>query len=548
MKRQRQSQRQRRSKTPLAVAGLLVVLLLPFVARSRKVATPRATGGHEKLIIITANNESIRYEFGRAFREHMARQGRDVDVDWRSPGGSAEIARTLASEFASSFERHWREDLHRRWTAEIAAGFSQPVPDGATGDVADARRAFLASSATAGVDIVFGGGSPEFVKYAAAGRIVDSGIVRRHPELFGPGGIPAELGGETFWDRDGRWVGACLSSFGICYNRDALARLGITEPPTSWSAVATPIFRGQVALSDPTKSATSGKAIEMIVQKQMADARARAEAAGVSDTAALDDATRRDGWPEAMRLLRRLGANARYFTDQSTKIPLDVASGDSTVGMCIDYYGRFQAEAAAAAGRPGSVGFVTARGETSINPDPIALLRGAPHRELAIAFIEFVLSDDGQKLWSFRQGTPGGPERYTLRRLPIVPHLYDAAFDAYRADPDDKPYEQAHEFVYHRAWTGPLYGAIAFVVRAMCVDPERELRDAYEALARAGFPPEATALFNDVSAVDYATVAGPMRAALQSVDPMDEARWSIRLVSGFRAQYRRVAALAREGR
>jgi len=32
------------------------------------------------------------------------------------------------------------------------------------------------------------------------------------------------------------------------------------------------------------------------------------------------------------------------------------------------------------------------------------------------------------------------------------------------------------------------------------------------------------------------------------VDPMDEARWSIRLVADFRAQYRRVAALAREGR
>jgi len=530
-----------------ALAALIIVLLVPFVARSRKVAAPHATG-HETLIIITANNESIRYEFERAFEEHMAREGRNVRVDWRSPGGAAEIARTLASEYASSFERHWRFDLHRRWTAEIAAGFSQPSADAAPGDVGDARRAFLTSNVGCGVDIVFGGGSPEFVKYAAAGRIVDAGIVRRHPELFGPGGIPAELGGETFWDRDGRWVGGCLSSFGICYNRDALARLGIAEPPTSWSAVASPIFRGHVALTDPTKSATSGKAIEMIVQKQMSDARRRAEAAGLSDAAALDAAATRDGWTEAMRLLRRLGANARYFTDQSTKIPLDVAAGDSTVGMCIDYYGRFQAEAAAAAGRPGSVGFVTARGETSINPDPIALLRGAPHRELAIAFIEFVLSDAGQKLWSFRQGTPGGPERYTLRRLPIVPHLYDAAFDAYRADPDDRPYQQEQEFVYHRAWTGPLYGALAFVVRLMCVDPERELQEAYDALARAGFPPQATALFDDVSAVDYATVAGPLRAALQSVDPMDEARWSIKLVAGFRDQYRRVTALARAGR
>jgi len=532
----------------VALAALFVVLLVPFVARPRKVAPPNAAVVRERLIIITANNESIRYEFTRAFQAHMARRGRSVELDWRSPGGAAEIARTLASEFASSFERHWRQDLHRSWTAEIAAGFSQPVADGATGDVADARRAFLASNVSAGVDVVFGGGSPEFARYAAAGRIVDVGIVRRHPELFGAGGIPVELGGETLWDKDGRWVGACLSSFGICYNRDALARLGVTEPPASWSTVADPIFRGQLALTDPTKSATAGKAIEMIVQKQMGDARKRAEAAGIQDAAALDAAATRDGWIEAMRLLRRLGGNARYFSDQSTKIALDVSAGDAAVGMCIDYYGRFQAEAAAAFGRPGSVGFVTARGETSVNPDPIAVLRGAPNRELAIEFVEFVLSDEGQKLWSFRRGTPGGPERYTLRRLPIVPHLYEPAFDAYRADPDDRPYAQEQEFVYHRTWTGPLYSALAFVVRVMCVEPERELQEAYDALATAGFPAEATALFDDVSAVDYATVAGPLRAALQSPDPMDEARRAIRLVSGFREQYRRVTALARAGR
>ena len=42
----------------------------------------------------------------------------------------------------------------------------------------------------------------------------------------------------------------------------------------------------------------------------------------------------------------------------------------------------------------------------------------------------------------------------------------------------------------------------------MCVDPEPELQEAYGALIAARFPPEATALFDDVSAVDYATVAG----------------------------------------
>src|SRR4051794_35243045 len=173
----------------LAIVALVIVLLVPFVARSRKTAAPSGPVAHETLVIITANNESIRYEFGRAFRAHMAGQGRNVDVDWRSPGGAAEIARTLASEYAASFERYWRAALRRRWTGEIAAGFSQPVPAGTAGEVAEARRAFLASNVGAGIDVLFGGGSPEFVKHAAAGRLVDAGILARHPTLFGPGGI-----------------------------------------------------------------------------------------------------------------------------------------------------------------------------------------------------------------------------------------------------------------------------------------------------------------------------------------------------------------------
>jgi hypothetical protein len=51
-----------------------------------------------------------------------------------------------------------------------------------------------------------------------------------------------------------------------------------------------------------------------------------------------------------------------------------------------------------------------------------------------------------------------------------------------------------------------------------------------------------------VSQVDYATVSGPLRAALQSGDPLQEAAWANRLVAHFRDLYRRAAALARQGR
>jgi ABC-type Fe3+ transport system substrate-binding protein len=487
----------------------------------------------------------------------MAARGRAVSIDWRWPGGSAEITRYLASEYTASFRHHWTSDLGRPWSGAIAAGFARARATAAgrevdVDEVAVARRAFLASNVGCGVDLLFGGGSAELARHAQAGRLVDAGLVARHPELFGAGGIPQNFGGETTWDRDGRWFGTCLSSFGVCYNRDALERLGVPHPPSTWAALADPVFQGEVALADPTKSGSVNKAFETIVQHEMLLALERARAAGERDPAALERLATRDGWAAGMRLIRRIGANARYFTDSSTKIALDVSSGDGAAGMCIDFYGRFQSEYATTLGRGERVGFTTARGETSFDSDPIGLLRGARHRDLAIAFIEFVLSDEGQKVWSFRRGAPGGPEKYTLRRLPISPHLYDHAFDGDRADPDENPYapptDGAAPFVYHPAWTGHLFGALALVVRAMCVEPDAELRDAWSALAAAHFPPRATAAFDDVGLVDYATVSGPLRAAMQSADPLDEAHWTIRLVEQHRALYRRVAALAREGR
>jgi ABC-type glycerol-3-phosphate transport system substrate-binding protein len=245
-----------------------------------------------------------------------------------------------------------------------------------------------------------------------------------------------------------------------------------------------------------------------------------------------------------MRLIRRLGANARYFTDAAPKIALDVATGDSAAGMCIDFYGRFQSEASVHGG-PSRIGFAMPQGGTSIDADAIGLLRGAPHRELALEFIDFVLSREGQKLWNFKVGTPQGPERYALRRLPVLPELYRPEYSALRSDPEERPFEQARSFEYHTGWTSPLLRSLAFVIRVMCVDTADDLAKAYRALASHGFPPRATAMFDDVALVDHAAASGPIRAALGSGNPIDEVALGNRLVSSLRAQYRSVADLAR---
>ncbi len=506
----------------LILAALLAVLAAPFAARSGRRASPRPSGATETLVVLTPHNQAVRYEFGRAFREHMARQGRRVEVDWRTPGGTAEIGRVLAGEYTASFQLYWTRTLGRRWSSEIASAFMRPQAP-AAGDPAEARRAFLQSNVSCGVDLLFGGGSTEHQRQADAGRLVDGGFVAAHPELFGPGGIPQSVGNQPFWDAQGRWIGTCLSTFGICFNRDLLARLGVGVP-SSWEALGDPRLRGQVALADPGKSGSAATVFESLVQREM-------QLAGPEQ-----------GWARAVRLIRRIGGNARYWSDAAAVIPLDVADADAAAGTCIDYYGRFQQATAAAAGHPDRVGFSVARGETVVNADPVGLLRGAPHRELALAFMAFVLSPEGQRLWSLPHGAPGGPERYTLGRSPILPGLQAEAAGA------EDPYQEARQFGYHAAWTAPIMPAITFVIRTMCVDTQDELSAAAAALAAAGSPPEATAAFDDLTLVDYPTVSGPIRQALRSPDPLEQAAWARRLVRHFRGLYARTVALARQGR
>lgn len=530
----------------LGLVSLALVVGLPFALRPRENLLDK---GGEALVIITPHNEAIRYEFGRAFRVYMRnKSGRAVHVDWRTPGGTNEIARFVASEYASAFEIHWK-GLGRPFTPTVASAFSnaairtaEPGPDDAEHL---ARRTFLESNVGIGIDLMFGGGGQTLVRHAATGWLVDSGFVSAHPELMNERVLPERVGSTRFWDREGRWVGTCLSSFGICFNKDVLTRIG-TGTPQRWRDLGEPIYAGQLALADPTKSGSAATAFEMLVQEQMNERAAeivRDEGPGAD----VELRAPREGWDRAMRLIRRLGANARYFTDAAPKIAIDVATGDAAAGMCIDFYGRFQSEAAVHRG-PSRIGFAAPRGGTSIDADAIGLMRGAPHRELALEFMEFALSLEGQKLWNFKVGTPGGPERYALRRLPVLPELYAPAYDVFRSDPDERPFERARTFAYHPGWTGPLLRALAFVVRVMCVDTESDLSEAYRALAAHGFPSRATALFDDVTLVDYSAATGTIRSALGSGNPVDEAALGNRLVTALRGQYRTVVDLARSGK
>lgn len=528
--------------------ALAVTVALPFALRKDEAPALRAD---DVVVVITPHNEAIRSEFARGFSQaYHARTGRTVAVDWRVIGGTAEITRFLAGEYTNSFRLHWERDLHRPWSAEVQKSFDDGriVPDATPADdttAEAARRAFLASEASCGIDLFFGGGSYDFIRQASAGRLVDSGIFERHPGWFTDDVIPEMHNGERFWSADHTWIGAVLSSFGILYNTDSLRRLGIERPLSDWRDLADPRLLGELALADPTKSSSIAKAFEMVIQREMQVRQRELRAAGLPE-AEVDRRAVAEGWAAAMREIQLMGANARYFTDTSQKPPIDVAQGDSAAGMCIDFYGRFQAEAVRRRDNSARAEFVTPPAGSVYSVDPIALMRGSPHRAVAVDFIEYVLSPEGQDLWNTRVGEPGGPAVFALRRLPVRKDSYAPETRPRRSDPAVDPYAADNDFVYNGAWTGSMLNEIAFVIRVMCLDSHPELVDAWRAAIRAGQPPEAMAVLGDLSAVDYAAVRGRIHDVFQAKRPLEIIRLGRDLAEEFREQYRRATEVARE--
>ena len=531
---------------------LLAVLALPFFLRTGALSDERKSD--EILVIISPHNEAMRYEFEAGFKKwYLARTGKSVAFDWRLIGGASEIARYLEGEYSGSFERYWTGKLGRNWSTLVASSFADGrIPKDAPPEAKQARDVFLASSVGCGIDVFFGGGSYDFIAQANADRLVSTGLESAHPDWFQDEVFPVKHAGDDFRDPQGRWFGAALSSFGIVYNRDSLVRLGV-QIPTQWSDLSNPRLIGQVALADPTKSGSINKAFENVLQQQIhriVDSRlSGSRFASNADRLASEHAAVGEGWIEGLRLLQRISANSRYFTDSAQKVPIDVAAGNCAAGMCIDFYGRQQVEALERRSGSERLGYVSPLGGTVYSVDPIGLLRGAPNPETARAFIEYVLSREGQRLWNQKPGTPGGPTRYALRRLPVRKDAFeDAVHDDARSDPHERPYQIEHPLVYRPEWTGALFGELRFIFKVMCLDSQPELVSAWRDIVAADFPPQAVATFSDLSAVDYAQSMGRIKTALRTKDKVEELKLAKELGEKFRAQYIRAGALARSGK
>ena len=522
----------------LRLTGVLLllgaVLAVPFLFRPSgpKAGTPAEET--ERLVILTPHNETIKTEWEQAFRKHYRKKyGKEIILDYRAPGGTSDIMRYIADRYQTEFRRYC-ETHGLPWNERTAAAFSRdPKPD-APEEARAARKAFLNSDVSIGVDLMAGGGVFELGRNAAAGFAVDAGIRKKHPELLREEIIPQSFGGELLYDPEGRYYGLCLSTFGICYNTDRLKELKDKTPPRRWADLAEPRFFNRIVIGDPGKSGSINKCFEVMIQQKMAERNSPEQ-----------------GWRDGLNLIKRIVANASTVTDSAGKVTRDVASGAAAAGMAIDTYGLTEREWSGIQfrGEP-HFNYVAPEGGTAVSPDPIQLLRGAPNKRAAVELIAFLLSPEGQKLLCFKPGTPGGPVKSALRRPPIRRDLYAPEYEKYRSDPDYNPYASGSSFTYHPEWTGRYYTLLRVVLNTIMLDCREELRDAWKAIIDAGGPeavPEAMAYFNRLP-FEYKDADAAVRSLRRSEtrSAVDIARTKREWRDTMRANYRKAAELARK--
>lgn len=213
-------------------------------------------------------------------------------------------------------------------------------------------------------DVFWGGEGTLFDDLAAQGLLEKSQLP---PQIWDE--IPAGIGKPVplpLKDPNKFWVGTMLEPYGIIYQPKLLKRLGVEIK--DWDDLLNPKLKGQIAQCTPDRSSSSHATIEVVLQSK--------------------------GWEKGWDWLTKLAANTGIFTARSRDVPNVVAKGEFAVGFGVPSYMAF-AEVLG-----GYELMYVYPSNAYVTPEPMAVLKGAPHAKAAHAFVEFLLSEEGQKLVS----------------------------------------------------------------------------------------------------------------------------------------------------
>ena len=284
------------------------------------------------------------------------------------------VAKTLTDPMLADFVQYAKE----RWNVTVKASALAAGTPVAYGQIVEWKGRPQA-------DIFWGGESALFDKLADQNLLAKLDLPKAVMDA-----IPASIGKPKpipLKDPRGFWTGTVLEPYGLVYHPRLLARLGVPAP-RDWDDLLNPKLKGNVAQCAPTRSSSSHATYEVILQ--------------------------RDGDAKGWEFLKHLGGNTGIFTARSRDVPSVVAKGEFAAGFAVPSYMAFEDRLAGF-----DIKFVAPK-TAWITPEPIAIIAGAPHPKAARAFIEFLLTERGQKVAMERgvfpitpkyrvQGAPGSP-------------------------------------------------------------------------------------------------------------------------------------------
>ncbi|MFO0417602.1 MAG: extracellular solute-binding protein, partial [Pseudomonadota bacterium] len=347
-------------------------------------------------------------------------------------------------EFTTGFAKQWKErtgrDLTIRW-----------LDIGGTSDIIKyVRGQFKQEPNGIGIDFVFGGGSDSYIELERLGALEPATIA---PEVLRE--IPPQIAGVPLYSERLTWFANALAAFGIIYNKAAVERLKLPTP-RAWSDLADPRYFGYVGASDPRKSGSMHTMYEIILQGY--------------------------GWTRGWEILQKISRNVGHFMGSASQVGKEIATGEVIYGVTIDTYA---AETIHQVGAE-RVSFVVPSDFAVVNGDAIGMLKGAPNPRAASAFIEFTLSEAGQRIWYSKVGAPGGPIKTALGKLSVLPSLYGQAEPA--GIFKDNPFTLPQIMAYDAAKAAARWNLVNDLFGVFIIDSHKRLKRAPSAEQLYGIP------------------------------------------------------------
>lgn len=189
-------------------------------------------------------------------------------------------------------------------------------------------------------------------------------------------------------DKEGNYFSTSASVLGIAYNTKL-----VKTPPTSWADLAKPEYKDQVNIPDPS---LSGSALDFMT----------------GYLSAKGDG----GWT----LFEQYKANGVAMAGANQEALDPVITGAKGVVVAAVDYMTYKAKAK---GEPIDIVYPTEG--TVISPRPAAILKSTQHEQNAKAFIDYLLSDEAQKLVADASLLPGrtdikADKRANLDEIPLL--------------------------------------------------------------------------------------------------------------------------------